>query len=262
MQNQNFKLGLNPSPKNAPRLKLSNYIRLPLSVLPMPARRMRLSDRVSDYPMYLNDAIGDCAIAGPAHMIQTWSANLGREIRVSDADVLKAYSDVSGYKPGRPDTDTGCNLIEVLNYWKNVGIGGHKITAFVQVDFNNILELQLAQWWFGGTLWAIDLPLSAQNSHRWRVPDQGFSDGRNAVGSWGGHCTTTPDHDDAGLDNVTWGGLLGMDYQFVMRPGCGAECWAVLSPDWIDARGISPTGFALADLLTDMQIVGQMADQG
>jgi hypothetical protein len=46
------------------------------------------SNKVGNYPMYRNDEIGNCAIAGPAHQIQTWSANDGEETRPGLAGTL------------------------------------------------------------------------------------------------------------------------------------------------------------------------------
>lgn len=223
--------------------------------LPAPPPAVTLSAKVSQWPMFFNDAIGDCAIACPAHEIECWSANArGQAALVKPASVLKAYEDVSGYRPADPnnpttnDTDVGCVVNDVLNYWRRTGIGGDKITAFVRLDPTSDLELRQAIDLFGGVYLGVQLPLSAQGEigRVWTV-HRGAS---GQAGSWGGHAINLVDYTSAGYTCVTWGALQRMTRGFVHH--YADEAFAVLSADWMGPSGKSPQGWDMPALQADL----------
>ena len=39
-----------------------------------------------------------------------------------------------GFRPGDPSTDRGAYALDVLNYWRQSGIAGHRIAAYAAVD--------------------------------------------------------------------------------------------------------------------------------
>ena len=205
--------------------------------------------QVSFWPMMLNDSIGDCVVAAAGHMIQQWTAYAGREVVLTDAQILKAYCDVSGYVPGQPWTDNGCVLLDFLKYWRNVGVGGHKIAAFVSVNPLLADEVKAAAFLFGNVMTGLALPWTAQAALDWRVPAYGPV-GSGAPGTWGGHCVPIVEQDGQGKAPITWAKRLRMSPNF-FRIYCD-ECYAVLSKDWIEARGVSPSQFSFDQLNTDL----------
>ena len=59
--------------------------------------------RVASWPMLANDRAGDCTCAGVGHVIQQWTAYTdATPVVTNDAEVLAAYSAVSGYVAGDP----------------------------------------------------------------------------------------------------------------------------------------------------------------
>jgi hypothetical protein len=200
--------------------------------------------------MMLNDNLGDCTIAAAGHMIEQWTKIAsGSALIPTDAQILKAYEDVGGYVPGDPSTDNGCVMLNVLNYWRNSGIGGHHITAYVQINQSNPQEVKEALYLFGNVYTGIALPLSAQGADEWEVEP-----GPNDVpGSWGGHCIPALTFDAKVRMVVTWGELLPMTPEF--WADYVDEAYAVLSLEWIAKNGLSPSHFNLGQLMADLSSV-------
>jgi hypothetical protein len=253
-----FKLG-----KRAPRLdprtfKLSKY--LPKAIPPAPIADGYLT-KVGTWPMYLNDTLGDCAIASAAHIIQQEVIYAGTGTPITNADVLLGYEKVGNYVPGEPTTDNGCDLLTALNYWRSTGYGGHKIAAYVSVDYTNPLEVQQAIAIFGSVYLGVQLPLSAQNPTQtganpcWSVPSTGLA-GDGSPGGWGGHAIpalgfSADPKGYPGLEVISWGQVYDMTWNFLAA--YGDEAYAVASPDWVEKNGRSPSGFLWNDLLADLE---------
>jgi hypothetical protein len=246
--------------KRAPRLdrrtlKFSNYR---LAKAEAPYVPPTSADWLGDIPtwgMCLNDSLGDCVCAAMAHIVQqlTFYAaeklGSGEMIVPTDEDVLKSYQDISGYVVDDPSTDNGCDMLTALNYWRQTGIGGHKILAFVSVDPTNAVKWQEAVALFGNIFTGLALPTTAQSQGIWAVPDGGAV-GDGSPGSWGGHCVPDMRYDADNLACVTWGAPLQMTQGF-FNTYCD-ECYAVLDPEWVNAAGMAPSGFNLDQLKADL----------
>ncbi len=239
-------------------LKLAKYIK----AVPPPPVQAGYIDKVSDWPLMLNDSIGDCTVAAAGHMIEQWTAYANPPTFIpSDKDILTAYMAVSGYTPNNPSTDNGAVMLDVLNYWRTHGIAGRKIIAFVSLNPKNRVEVEQAVSLFGNCYIGIGLPIAAQNPLDgvngypvWSMPPNGPR-GDGAPWSWGGHSVPILGygHDVAsnrGTMVLTWGQLFDMTWGF-MQLYCD-EAYAVLSQDWIDAHGLSGSGFDLATLQKDL----------
>lgn len=243
-----FHPGVLPNDPSKPRLKIGRF----LTTVPTehPASLDYLS-RVKNYPMYLNDNIGDCTCAGAGHIIQAESTyGQGSTQTVSDNDVLKAYEAVSGYDPKTGDNDNGAVLQDVLNYWRKTGIGGHQILAFAELDTKNMDEVKSAMNTFGAIYVGFNFPDSAMdqfnNGQPWDVVRGATIEGGHAV------------HGGAYLENgilkfVTWGAVQEMTQAFWDK--YVFEAWIVITPEWLAANGKSPTGldlYALGEALADI----------
>lgn len=235
------------APANDPRnLLLAAYVSPP--ALPAPPAHLYLSKPVATWPMYLNDQLGDCAIADPAHAILMRSALAGAPYMPTDAQVLAAYQAVSGYQPGHPDTDVGCNMNAVMNYWRHTGIASHAIAGYAAVNPADNTMVKQALWLFGAVHLGLALPLSAQAQvgQVWKVGGTG-----RAPGSWGGHAVPVVDYDSQHLVVVTWGQRQLMTWGFLHRY-C-QEAYVTLEPDWIaGATAKAPTGFDYRTLAADL----------
>ena len=207
------------------------------------------------WEMLLNDQLGCCAIAGPAHIEMLWSDNAGRPFAATNDCVLAGYEAVGGYNPADPqNTDNGCILLNVMNYWRNTGLCNHKINGYVQINQSNLQHVKAAIYMFGAINIGLALPLSAQDQDVWTVTDNSLQ-GAATPGSWGGHCVIVGKYDDVAQEFtcITWGEEKRMSYQYFLKY-CD-EAYAAISNDWINAQGLSPSGFNMAQLTQDLSAI-------
>ena len=79
-----------------PRLKLADYLNK--SKLPATPSVIDWCSKVTSWPMFLNDQLGDCTCAAVGHQIQAWTEYANTEVTVTDNDILKLY-EAFGYNP-------------------------------------------------------------------------------------------------------------------------------------------------------------------
>jgi hypothetical protein len=240
-----MQLGKLPPKIDRRTLRMTSYL-IPDELPPIP-QAMHWSLPVREWPMFANDHLGDCTIAAAGHMIQTWTAAQGRETVLPDSAIIRAYSAVSGYDPKTGAGDYGAYELDVLNCWRTVGIGGHKIDAFVGLDEKNHLHIKAAIYLFGGAYIGLALPKSAQSQRVWHP----IGSGKDTIpGSWGGHAVPVVDYVQDGLVCVTWGELQLMTWSFWSL--YADESYAVMSSDFLRG-GKSPHGFDRDSLLADLK---------
>jgi hypothetical protein len=252
-----FKLKLGKQPvRHDPRTLLFASYTTP--ALPAPPPALNLATKVkSPWGMMDNDQIGDCTCAAAGHLIMEWTASAqSKMFTPSDRQIVAAYSAITGYNPATGANDNGAQELDVLNYWRQQGIAGHKIQAFMALEPANHSHVKDAVWIFGGCYIGLALPKSAQaqtsNKQTWSVPPQGTG-GDGAPGSWGGHAVPVVAYDSRTLTVVTWGGLQAMTWGF-WAAYCD-EAYAILSPDYLEKKGgqtVAPGGFNLQQLQEDL----------
>src|SRR5262249_36603595 len=121
-----YKLGRLPVRTDARTLALPRYVNR--SKLPPPPPYLDLAAAVTEWPMYANDRIGDCTTAAAAHMIEAWTApTRGHAVVMSGRSVLLAFDKLKRVDPATGEE--GAVELEVLNYWRKRGIGGHRVRA-------------------------------------------------------------------------------------------------------------------------------------
>ena len=243
-----MKLGKLAAKKDPRNLKLATY--LP-SLPPIPAA-CDWSHNIINWGMMLNDSIGDCTCAAAGHLIEQWTANAGVMVVPPDTTILSAYEAITGYKPDDSNTDNGANELDVLNYWRQTGIAGHTIGAFVSINPGNVAHVKASVYIFGGCYIGVQLPLSAQDQNIWDVPEGGAV-GTGSPGSWGGHAVEVVSYNTAGLTVVTWGALMPVTWNF-WNTYCD-EAYAILSNDFLVGGTTTPDGFNLAALNADLKDV-------
>lgn len=163
------KLGKLPPRRDPRTLKFAKYLRKG-SVLPPAPAAVDWTATISSWPMMANDTLGDCTCAAAGHMIECWTANVGDAFTPSNAQIVAAYSATSGYVVGDSATDTGAIELDVLNYWRQHGIAGHKIHAYAAFDPRDAECARQAIALFGGAYIGLALPLSAQQQDVWGAP--------------------------------------------------------------------------------------------
>ncbi len=242
-----MKLGKKPRRHDPRTLRLAAYM---APELPAPLLTV---DWTKALPVDLgemgNSSIGDCTCAGAGHLVQTWTANRGDEITISDEAIIAAYSAITGYTPSDPSTDNGAVLLDVLNFWRQTGIGGHKIGAYACVNHADVDELKIACDLFGGLFTGVQLPTTAQAE-----VGAVWQDTTGEVGSWGGHCVALVGYDTDGVTYLTWGKRQRATWAWVAK--YADEAYAIVAADWVNGSMPAPSGFDLAALQADLAAVG------
>ena len=201
--------------------------------------------------MMLNNNIGDCTIAACGHAIETWtSLTEPSEVVLPDSVIQQLYEKF-GYVPGDPNTDNGAAATDVLKYWYNNPIQGHKLSAFASIRPGNSSDVKNAIWLFGVCYVGVQLPLTAQSGVWDIAAGASIQTGDSAAGSWGGHAIPVVEYDETSLTCITWGTLKKMSWAF--WNAYVDESYAMLSPDWIEKSGKSPSGQTFDVLTDDMQ---------
>jgi hypothetical protein len=248
------KTGKKPAVHDPRTLKLAHYLdHAALSPPPTEVSYITKLASAETFPMYLNDQLGDCVAAAAGHMIQQWNFYAGHPAWPTEAEILKTYEDVGGYVPGNPSTDNGMDMLSYLKYWRKTGVGDHKIAAFVAINWNDSRELQTALALFESVYLGVGLPISAQGQTSWTVPNGGIYSPAGAEGGWGGHCIPIFASSPITKTVVTWGGSLKMSDNFLLD--YGDEAYVVLSADMLNGAGVSPGGFNLSQLKTDLAAI-------
>jgi hypothetical protein len=196
--------------------------------------------------MFLNDSLGICTCAAAAHYIMNWTANSSTLITPTNDDVLRAYEAITGYTPNNPATDNGAVELEVLKYWQTTGIANHKIGAFVSVNPKNILHLKIAIWLFGGVYTGVDLTEDDMNAVESGITTWQYTTG-NIIG---GHAIPSFSFSENTFEYITWGAVQSATYDWVTNRT--EEAYALISQDWINNTGLSPSGFNMDQLVADL----------
>lgn len=237
----NRKLGKLAPDHSKPALMLADHLTAPLVAPPV----VDWIGRVSTWPMYGNDQIGDCVWASFGHAIQAWTTYAsGQTVTLPDQAILKGYADVTGWRPDDPSTDQGTLMQDAMSYWRKSGLGGHKILAFAKVNHRDLAELRVAIAVFGAVLVGIEFPHVAMEQFdqgkTWTpVPDDGGIDG--------GHAIHVGEYDTTLFELTTWGRVQRMTTSFVQK--YADEAWVVITPEWLAATGgVSPAGLDLYGL--------------
>jgi hypothetical protein len=244
-----FRLGRKPKRTDPRTLQLRKYI----PAIPVPPASSTWYRKVgSKWGMDGNDTLGDCTIAAAAHMILDWTANANPPAtQPSEAEIEAAYNVVDG------GVDQGADMLTVLNYWRKTGIGSHKISAFVQVESRNHLEVMEAVDLFGAVYLGVSLPDYCVSGDMlltpWDLPvaEMSYPPGDPA----NGHCIPIVGYDPTWLYVVTWGEVKKMAWGFM--DAYADEAFAVVAPDWLSPAGESPPGFNMAQLVADLTAITQ-----
>jgi hypothetical protein len=248
------KLGKNPPVHDSRTFSLGSYL---TAALPAPDPTVDNYSAVSNWPMYDNDKWGDCTCAAAGHMVQAWTAAASAEVTLPDSAIDAMYEHFVG---NPPPEDAGCNMLSVLKYWRQTGLGKtDKITAFAAVDLKNHDQLRTAVSLFGTAYIGVALPDDVcipgkMLTTPWTVPASGAV-GSAAPNPNNGHCIPAVGYDLNNVYVVTWGEVKTMSWDFY--DAYADEAFAVLSPDYLK-DGESEAGFNLAQLKSDLTGVAKV----
>lgn len=244
---QIYKLGKGPVRHDMRTLMFANYLTASLPINPPFCNWM---GRISDWQILANDRIGNCTCAAAAHQMMAWLAAYGKSFIPTDEEVISAYSAITGYNPVTGANDDGAVELDVLKYWRNTGIAGHKIGAYASIPPSKSELIRSAIYLFGGAYLGVALPLSAQGQDKWEF-EHTYDDGEK--GSWGGHAVPAVAYDSNGVTVITWGKPLKMSWTFFAN--YVEESYAILSPDFVNGEMAAPNGFDGIALQNDLTLL-------
>lgn len=237
-----MKLGRKPQKHDRRTLKLDSY----LPVMPPVPTAVDWSGKVPCWGMMANDTVGDCTVASAGHLEMLWTSQASVEYPPTDASILAAYSAITGFNPADPSTDQGAAMVDVLNYWRNAGISGHRINSYINANPQNTDQVKASIALFGGLYAGVMLPQSAIDAAQSGTIWSDVTD-NNILG---GHAFPVVAYDTNGLTCITWGKKQGMTWAWLAK--YMDECYAVLSSDWFKPGGIAPSGFNMPQLQIDL----------
>jgi hypothetical protein len=228
------------------RLWLTKYLTPQLPPVPADADYTQIGE---SWGMMGNDTVGDCTCAAAGHAEQIGDAYGEKSpATITVPQVLAAYSAITGYVPGKADTDRGANMLDVLKYWQETGIAGQKCGPYVAFDPSRQDHWRQAVYLFGFAYIGVTLPDSVVNALP-KVID--WADTTAPVNQDNGHCVITPGYVSAeGVTIVTWGQTIKASWAFLAKY-CD-EAYAVLLPSW--GQG-DPPGLDMATLQADLAAV-------
>jgi hypothetical protein len=219
--------------------------------------------------IYLNDQLGDCVIAGGAHVRGVTSGNAGDLAKFTTAEIIEMYSAIGGYDPhakpapdGSNPTDQGCDEQTALKYWSKTGFtDGVKLSGWLTVDATNEAEVKTALYLFENVFFGVELPdhwvkpFPEGPGFKWDVA--GNPDPEN------GHCFIGTGYTAAGPTIDSWGMSGTVTWRATARyavPSQGGALYALLSPDMISrAKAKAPNGFNWSQLVADFAVLGGRA---
>lgn len=239
------KLGCNHK-LNLKALPLSNYVNPKAMSYPPTCSWWR----PIKFGMLGNDTVGDCVIAYMLHQIKIWwsIAHAGEPLPdFTDEQAIQLYSAITGYNPADPSTDQGTDPDTALAYWQQNGLFGHTIAGYVNIDVTNIDMLRYAISIFGGIGFSFNVPAYIMN-----IPggaSWSYKPG-NDITNQGGHQVGAIGYGRHGFREDCWDTTNTFDPEFIGAFGVAAQ--AVVSPEWLEASGVTITGLHLQDLLADL----------
>ncbi len=241
-----YRFGKHPPKQDYRTLRLKKYLK---SALPAPPAnydvlqtiyaKLGVSDPTQLFPMDGNDKLGDCTIAAVAHAITVYSALVGQTNIMPQAAVTKLYFQLTG------GVDSGCNELDVLNYWNDHPVSGDQILAYAAIDVKNHTHIQQAIQLFGGVYLGFQVQQNAVeefDAHQPWTPGPLTNDG---------HAVYAVAYDANGLTVLTWGNTQQATWGWWDE--CVDEAYAILPPE-AQQPGFDPN-FDFAQLKADLAAV-------
>jgi hypothetical protein len=205
-----------------------------------------------------NDEYGDCVLACGGHLVGVATGNAGDLYHSTLAQVLAQYTAIAGFDPKRPETDTGVNIIDALNYWNTKGFtNGTKSLGHLSIDATYKTQLKAAMWLFENLIFGVALP----NTYVDPFPGaDGFIWKPGTPNPNQGHCFLGVGHNDTGIKIDTWALFGTFTYEAIAElcvHQAGGEVYVLLTPDILDkAAKKAPNGIDWRTLVADFDAIG------
>lgn len=258
--NLTFRLGRTRPVARCPRFSLHNYLMRGLAA-PPPSCDYTKPAAKALANVYGNDTLGDCVIAGMAHVVGVLTAGAtGTPFVYTREQIIQLYGAIGGYVPGDPATDRGCDEQTALNYWENNGApaGTHRIAGWLSVNAADPAEYRTALWLFENLYFGLELPDAWVNP---MPAEPGFVwDAKGPPDPNNGHCVAGVGYTGQGVVIDTWGMTGTLTDRAIAQYGSLAshgEVYTVVSQDAVSkASQKAPNGFDWSQLIADFDSMG------
>lgn len=247
-----YKFGKSPARINSVQLKLVDYLDTG-AILPKIPASFGHENLVPDFGLLGNDRYEDCVFAGAAHEVMLWRREAGEIVSFTDAAVLGDYAKLTGFDESDPGTDRGTDMQAAASYRRRVGVADasgrrHKVAAYVGLTPGDPDLLAAAAYIFGAVGVGIRFPDYAMAEFEQGKP---WAMHHGVPKIEGGHYVSVVGRGGNGnFHAITWGRMQEMTEGFYRR-FCD-EAIVYLSTEFLTA-GVSPEGFDLAQLRTDLE---------
>jgi hypothetical protein len=197
-----FKLGKAPAKRDKRNFKFATLLQA-APVLP-PSYDFDTKHPGIPTPMFANDTLGCCVIAGRAHQtLRFEDIEQGSVLMINDKDITKEYFKETG------GVDSGLVVLDSLNAWRHngwkVGKQTYTIKGFAEVNRADHDLVRQAIFADVGVGIGVNLPKSAQVEIQTGQPWATTTGPGSTPGSWGGHYVYLCGYTPTGPVCVTWG---------------------------------------------------------
>lgn len=262
-----YRLGLHPPEPATVALKLNDYFDHQ-SILPKIPENFGHANALADWGMLGNGPdsnpadipVGDCAYAGPEHIIMGWQAAAKKPISpFTYASTMKMYTLGSGYDPSQYNsvtqqnpTDQGGDMSQIAELWQTTGFTDaagtvHKIGAYLALEPGNLDQLAAATFIFDAVGVGLALPSTAEgqfeNGEPWSVVPGATDEG--------GHFVAVLGREHGNYQPITWARPQPMTPEFYQEYGQLAIVYLPPVDEFMD-NGFSPEHFDMAQLTADL----------
>ncbi len=165
-------------------------------------------------PMFANDTLGCCVIAGRAHQTLRFELLENKfKLKITDKDITREYFKESGGK------DIGLVVLDSLSLWRKKGWTAagknYQIQAYTEIPRGDHEGLKQAIYLDVGVGLGISLPISAQAQVQAGKPWDVVTGKGTSPGSWGGHYVYVSGYTELGPVCVTWGRKQQITWKFM-----------------------------------------------
>lgn len=156
-----YKLGLKPV-EAQPRVQLCDYYTSDLPSIEQLKFPIGHPNAIKP-EMFMNDTLGDCAIAGSIEEVRLANALRGVTVNFTDQTAVQNYREITGYNPDDPNSDQGTDVHQLYAFRQSKGIVDadgkqHKIVAYAGLTPGNFDELLVALYMFDMVGIGIEVP--------------------------------------------------------------------------------------------------------
>lgn len=213
-----YKTGLKPV-TTQPTVRLADYYTTDLPTVDSLKYPLGHSDLIAPH-MFLNDQLGDCAIAGSIEEVRLANALRGQTVNFTDDTARENYSAVTGYTPDDPGSDQGTDVHQLYEYRQTHGLldadgNAHKVAGWAGLTVGDWDELLIALSLFQMVGIGIQVPDYAEQQFEagqaWHLMP-GYP---NIIGQHYIPIVDAPSYGEAGV--FTWGARTGITRQFYQQ---------------------------------------------